>query len=628
MGLDPGAARRLRPSLPHGSREPGPPGRTPLTVIEPTPSGPHAEYTRRLATRRADAEELERRDRSIANIRLVVALIGAGVLAAILMRALPPLSLLLPVLLFAALVLVHDRVSRKLEDARRAVGFYEKGLARLEERWAGTGSTGETYRDPLHPYADDLDLFGKGSLFELLCTARTSTGERTLAGWLMATSPAEEVRSRQEAVRDLLPRLDLREAISRRGEAVRSGVDVEALIQWGAAPVTLTGSGVRIVGGVLAALTLGAAGLWAAGFGWMPLLAMVVVEQAFLAPFSGRITAVVRGVDRPARDLALLADLLALLEQEQFASPRLQQFRAGLETGSELPSQRLARLDRLVAMLHSQRNGIFGVVAFLLLWSMQYSFAIERWRAENGPLLERWLANIGEVEALLALSGYAYEHPGDPFPELLDDGTVFDGEGLGHPLLPVAAVVRNSLRLGPDLRLLLVSGSNMSGKSTLMRTVGTNTVLALAGAPVRATSLRLSPLAIGASLRTMDSLQEGTSRFYAEIKRLRQVVDLTGGEYPVLFLLDEILHGTNSHDRRIGAEAVIRALLARGAIGMVTTHDLALARIADEPDLHALNVHLEDHLEDGQMRFDYQLRPGVVQKSNALELMRSIGLDV
>jgi DNA mismatch repair ATPase MutS len=168
----------------------------------------------------------------------------------------------------------------------------------------------------------------------------------------------------------------------------------------------------------------------------------------------------------------------------------------------------------------------------------------------------------------------------------------------------------------------------MSGKSTLLRSVGTNAVLALAGAPVRATALALRPVAVGASIRLNDSLQEGHSRFYAEIRRLRQIVDLTGGPLPVLFLLDEVLHGTNSHDRRIGAEAVVRSLVARGAIGLVTTHDLALARLAEAPELHATNVHFEDELVDGEMRFDYRMRPGVVTRSNAIELMRAVGLEV
>jgi DNA mismatch repair ATPase MutS len=254
--------------------------------------------------------------------------------------------------------------------------------------------------------------------------------------------------------------------------------------------------------------------------------------------------------------------------------------------------------------------------------------SIELWRQHSGPAVARWLAAIGEIEALSSIAGYAFEHPDDPFPELVDDGAYFDAEQLGHPLIPRTQNVRTDLLLGSKPTVLIVSGSNMSGKSTLLRSVGTNTVLALAGAPVRARRLRLSPLQVGASIRIQDSLQAGASRFYAEITRLHQIVDLTKGPLRVLFLLDEILHGTNSHDRLIGAEGVVRGLVQRGAIGLVTTHDLALTKIVDELRDRAANVHFEDHLEAGKMTFDYILRPGVLQKSNALELMRSVGLEI
>jgi DNA mismatch repair ATPase MutS len=188
--------------------------------------------------------------------------------------------------------------------------------------------------------------------------------------------------------------------------------------------------------------------------------------------------------------------------------------------------------------------------------------------------------------------------------------------------------VRNDLELGQTPALLVVSGSNMSGKSTLLRSVGMNTALALAGAPVRARSFRVSPVQVGACMRVADSIQAGTSHFYAEVLRLKLLVDLGGRGMPLLFLLDEILHGTNSHDRRIGAAALVRGLLKQGAIGLVTTHDLALARIADELAPSAANVHFVDHLQDGRMVFDYRIRPGVVQKSNALALMRAVGLAV
>jgi DNA mismatch repair ATPase MutS len=284
-------------------------------------------------------------------------------------------------------------------------------------------------------------------------------------------------------------------------------------------------------------------------------------------------------------------------------------------------SKAIAELSRLAALLVAQKNQFFAPLAYLIMWPVQVAFAVEGWRARHGRDIARWLAAAGELEALAALGGYAFEHPDDPFAEIAGEGAVFDGQALAHPLL--AGAVANDVQLG-DTRLLLVSGSNMSGKSTLLRTVGTNLVLALAGAPVRAARLRCSPMQLGATLRIQDSLQEGASRFYAEIKKLRQIVDLTA-RGPVLFLLDEILAGTNSHDRRIGAEGVVRGLVERGAVGLLTTHDLALAEMQIPG---ALNVHFEDHLQDGELRFDYKMRDGVVRKSNALELMRAVGLKV
>jgi DNA mismatch repair ATPase MutS len=254
---------------------------------------------------------------------------------------------------------------------------------------------------------------------------------------------------------------------------------------------------------------------------------------------------------------------------------------------------------------------------------------VERWREVHGRHVREWTEALAEFEALTALATYHFEHPEDPFPTI-EDGqqAFFEGRELGHPLVPAASMVRNDVRLAGDTQLLVVSGSNMSGKSTLLRTVGVNTVLALAGAPVRAASLRLSPLAIGATLRIQDSLLEGRSRFYAEITRIREAADLAAGPIPLLFLFDELLNGTNSHDRLVGAAGILRALLAKGSIGLVTTHDLALTAIAEELAPRAVNVHFEDFFEAGEMRFDYRVKPGPVTRSNALALMRAVGLEV
>jgi len=239
-----------------------------------------------------------------------------------------------------------------------------------------------------------------------------------------------------------------------------------------------------------------------------------------------------------------------------------------------------------------------------------------------------WLDALGQMEALSSLATYGYEHPEDPFPQLVSGPAVFVAQEMGHPLLPAARCVRNSVALDDATRVLLVSGSNMSGKSTLLRTVGVNTVLAMAGAPVRARNLKLTPVQLGASIRVNDSLHEGSSRFYAEITRLRELHQLLGGATPLLFLLDELLQGTNSHDRLAGAEGILRAFVAGGAIGLVSTHDLALTHLAGVAEGTLRNVHFQDELLAGRMHFDFRLRDGVVSHSNGLELMRAVGLRV
>jgi hypothetical protein len=592
---------------------------------------PRSEYADRLARRRAEVARLQRRDRALSTARLILfAATGAVGYATLGPRVASAWWMLAPAIAFVVLVALHGRALDARRVVERAVAFYERGIERLDHQWAGKGNDGQRFDDPHHPYARDLDLFGKGSLFELLCTTRTHAGEETLAAWLRAPAAADEVRARQAAIAELRDRLDLREELAILGADVRAEVDPNALSAWALAPPSLTQTWLRPVLGVLAlAATVTLIGWLGFGFGWSPLVAVVALELIAVRPLKPAVQSVSRGVDRAGQHLAVLAVVLARLEREPFQSARLVELKSRLAGDGQAASARIAQLGQLAHFLSAERNQFFAPFAFLLQWGAQFAFAIEAWRTRSGAAIPRWLEAVGELEALCALSGYAYEHPQDPFPTLSDDGgACFDGAALGHPLLPDAGCVRNDVRLTEGLALLLVSGSNMSGKSTLLRTVGSNAVLALAGAPVRAASLRLSPLQVGATLRVQDSLAEGASRFYAEITRLRLLVDRAAGQPPLLFLLDEILAGTNSHDRRLGAEAVVKGLVERGAIGLVTTHDLALTELATALPGRAENVHFEDTLSDGKLVFDYRMRPGVVRKSNALELMRAVGLEV
>jgi MutS domain V len=591
---------------------------------------PRREYKHRLEERGQEVARRERQHIWIGNARLGVAVLAA--LLAWLAFSREWLSgwwLLVPLFVFIALAVVHERVLRWRARSQRAVRFYQRGLGRLEDDWAGKGESGDRFNSDSHPYAQDLDLFGQGSLFELLSIARTRAGEETLARWLMEPAPLEEIRARQEAVDELRFHLDLREDLSLLGDEVRAGIDAAALPRWGAGRPLLDNRLARIAAVALALAALASFIGWVAFDLTNRLFLWVLAMTASVGLlYRGRVLQVAQAVEEPAHDLALMSEVLVRLEREHFQCPKLATLRKQLDAEGIPPSRRIRRLNRLMELLDSRDNLAVRLIGPPLLWTTQLAFAIEAWRKRTGPAVRGWIGAVGELGALLCLANYAYERPEDPFPEFVEGPARFEGEGLGHPLIPETRSVRNDLTLGPDLRVFMVSGSNMSGKTTLLRTVGTNVVLAMAGAPVRARRLRMSPLAVGASIHVHDSLQAGSSRFYTEITRLRRLLDVTRGPLPLVFLLDELLHGTNSHDRRIGAEAVVRSLVNKGALGLVTTHDLALVRIVDSLEPHGANVHFEDHFENGKITFDYKLRPGVVEKSNALDLMRSIGLEV
>ena len=537
---------------------------------------------------------------------------------------------------------MHASIERRRTGAERAAEFYRRGIARIEDRWSEEDRRSDTL-PPVETaagpdtssslYAADLDLFGAGSLFSLLSLARTRMGEATLAAWLLAPAPIAAILERQAALSDLRLRLDLREAAATldgsrdNTKPEKPAVHPAPLIAWAESPAQLRHPGLRWLSLALA-VAVAAAILWAARGDKLPFFTILFAEALLTASHRKQTAAILHATEHALEDLQLLASLLARVEQEPFASPRLIALQAGLATRSATASQAIHRLRTLVEHIHSLENPLMRLLDLPLLYSVQTAYAAEAWRRAHGAQVRAWLAAIGEIEALLSLSAYHYEHPADPFPTFVAGAPCFTATSLGHPLLPTAKCVRNDIHLGGAAPIVILSGSNMSGKSTLLRAIGINTVLAMAGAPVRASQLQLTPLHIGASILIHDSLQEGSSRFYAEITRLRGICALAEQQPPALFLLDELLQGTNSQDRLIGAEGVVRALLAAGAIGLLSTHDLALTHIAAQSDAPIRNLHLQDRIEDGRMAFDYKLQDGVVTKSNGIELMRLIGLKV
>jgi hypothetical protein len=593
-------------------------------------STPAATYSKGLESASKDEAVWSRRSRLASNTRLicflailVVAWLAFGT------RSLEAAWILLPTLVFVALVIAHDRVLRREERAGRVRSFFGEGIARLEDRWAGQGDSGDRYRDPAHPYAEDLDVFGNGSLFELLATTRTATGSDRLATWLREPADVQTIRRRQAAVVELRPRLDLRLRMALAGDETSSTIQQETLEAWASAPAAALPRAIYFLAVGASTLSIGCIFLWIfTTQGPAPLVGALLLQTLLALALRSRTSPVLAAAETPVQSLARTASLLSCIESERFTSPLLAELSAELDTTGQPPSGELEALRRLVDRRDVRANQFFAPIAALLMWGTHVALGLERWRARCGPRLTIWIEAAGEIEALCALSSFAYENPQDPFPEIVESEAVFDGTALGHPLLSADRCVRNDLQLGREPQALIMSGSNMSGKSTMLRTVGCNTILALAGAPIRGTALRISPLRLAASIRIVDSLQDGQSHFMAEIQRLRQVVEISRGSPPALFLLDEILHGTNSHDRRIGAQAVIKGLVEHGALGIVTTHDLALTQIVSTSEGRLDNVHFEDHLEAGAMHFDYTLREGIVEKSNALALMRSVGLDV
>lgn len=601
--------------------------------------------------------QLKQRDRAFISAKLVLGLItvGLGIWLAKDHAAMIAF-LLLPIAFLVLLFVLHERVLICLRKNESLLATYQQGIARMEDRWSGTGPSGEQYLQQAtgslihpapdaHPYARDLDLFGTGSLYQYLCTARTHVGRDTLAAWLLAPAAVEEIYARQQAVQELAPNLDFREqlalaASALEDKAVRTGKVPESLADWSEATAG-PASRLRLPAVLLALLWITAILVWQVNpnvhgqpFAWV---AVAILASFVTVGFGSRsrmqVAQSAAAIESATADLDVLQNVLRTIEQQQFTTAQLQSLQSLLQTGGMPPSKAIARLIKRVDWLASADNWFVKILDRFIHWRLLSVIAIENWRRRHGASVRGWLIAIGEMEALTAFATYAYENPSDIFPTFTEhapDHTnpYFEATDFAHPLLPRSRTITNSLRLDNQLQLIVISGPNMAGKSTFIRSVGINAVLAQAGAPVRATGMRLSPLTVAASICILDSLQGGLSRFYAEIMRLKHIDTLSRQQTPVLFLLDELLSGTNSHDRRIGTESMVRSLVGRGAIGLVTTHDLALAAIADNMGTHAANFHFEDRYDNGELHFEYKLTPGIVQTSNALQLMRSIGLEV
>lgn len=550
-------------------------------------------------------------------------------------------TLLIGVAIYLVLLKKHQAVKRERDLNHQLAFINQDELARLGRQYLRS-ETGEQFSSSAHHYTGDLDVFGKHSLFRLLNRTHTFGGSNQLAEWLKTPARPDVIRCRQEAVADLKPQLEWRqqiEALAYLEETINRPPD--ALIDWATAEVSSLPAYLNTVRFLLPAITLGLFVAWLMGY--LPGVAIflgLAVHSVILSQISARAKEVSEQTIEISMALQAFRALFQQAEQVQGSSRQIQAIRQALLAAKRTASQTIGQLASLTEGLNYRRNPyfylLFGVAA---LWDIHYLFLLERWRKQYGAELGKWFKALAELEALNSLAGFAYAHPTYATPELVENELTLDLTSAVHPLLPSDRAVPNSLTLSGMGQTILITGSNMSGKSTFLRTVGANVVLALAGSVVSAERFVCSPVHVFTSMRTQDSLEESTSSFYAELKRLQTLIGLTKAlppvsadeelpvSLPILYFLDEILKGTNSADRHRGAEALIRQLHQTSASGFVSTHDLELGQLTDA-DAFVRNFHFQSDLLNGVLVFDYRIRAGICESFNASQLMQAIGIEM
>ncbi|HZS02001.1 MAG TPA: DNA mismatch repair protein MutS [Chloroflexota bacterium] len=608
---------------------------------EPT-SPAAAAYRARCARFAAERDRLDRRLQRVGYARLGVFFIAAALLVGGLVAGALALVAAAGVALvtFVALVVYHERVGRIRRRYATLHDLDAEALCRLARDWDGLPQRSPPPEAASHAFAGDLDLFGRASVFQLLGAVSTPPGEATLGRWLLRPASPAVIRERQAAVAELAPLLDLRDELALRGRLMGgAGADPEPFLEWAEGEPWLTRRPAVLWGA--RALSFGACVLLLAQLGGLlaePWWLLFAAANVALSQTAGKqVDLLLDRVASQAGAVEHYAEVFATLAGASFQAPLLGRLQAALGDGPLGAARQTRALARRVRLTYLRLSMFYWPIQTLTLWNFHTLALLEGWQAHAGRQARGWLAALGETEALAALASLAHDEPTWAFPTIAEDEPPrFVACGLGHPLLPDAVRVANDVTVGPPGTFLLVTGSNMSGKSTLLRAIGVNAVLAQAGGPVCAAALRLPPVTLGTSIRVQDSLEQGVSYYMAELQRLKEVVDLAeraqeDGARTLLFLLDEILQGTNTAERQIAARRVILHLVANGAIGAVSTHDLTLA---EHPAMAAAAqpIHFTEQFHSGpdgpSMSFDYTIRPGVATSTNALKLMQLVGLDL
>lgn len=533
---------------------------------------------------------------------------------------------------FIAIIKWNEVVNEEKAYLELKKRINEEEIARLEGR-LDSFDEGMDHDDITHPFSSDLDLFGHHSLFQLVSRASTQYGKNTLASWMQKTASPKEIRKRHAASEALAENIDWRQEFQATGMLSKApGDPLDVLDAWvKEEPVMAKSPIYRIIPLVLPPITLALTVLalipiihWGFALGTF---ALHIIAIRSIQKYSHE---VFQKIERRAPFLAAFGKLIQQMETLETKTELTDAYKTRLAKEGKTAYQEISSLSKLLVRLELRLNGLpYYIMNYTFFWDMIWLVRLERWKVRHRDHILDWFRVIGEMEALASLAALRYARNDWNHPEIMEDDFHLEGEGLGHPLIPGNVRITNPISLPAPGRIWLITGSNMSGKSTYLRTVGINVVLALMGAPVCADSLRISPMQVATSMRTQDSIEENTSSFYAELKRLKMVIDRVERGEHVLFLLDEILKGTNSRDRHTGARALINQLQQGGGSGLVSTHDLELVDLEETLKGAVKNYSFNCEVSpNGELDFDYTLTDGMCRSMNATALMKTMGIKM
>ena len=592
------------------------------------------EYKKREEGYNQQLSQLKVKINRTSNVRLITVVLGLGLSVYLYFQnqnLMADILLFVTIVTFIALVLIHNRLKADAKIAKILLEINIDSIKRISGEWNSFGDSGAEFMDYEHPFTSDLDIFGENSLFQWMNTAVTYSGRRMLKKWLETPSnDIEVIKNRQSAAEELAILLDWRQSFQAEAKLQENVFkDPQALFDWAKKSASFFAKP------VIAYISK-----------FLPILTILLFVAAYLFKFSFLIPStliivqmllvglryldgndILSEIDPFAKSIKAYRSMLELFEAQEFQSDYLKQLQERLrDKKGNSAYEQIYQLERITDKLGVRHSQLYLVINILLLWDYRCLAAFEGWRKDSGSYLEDWIAVLAELEALASIAVISYDHPDWAQPQLYDDQSRLFTSQVGHPLLPEDRV-SNDIGTMREGQVYLITGSNMSGKSTLLRTIGINLVLAYAGAPVCAKEFHCSIFSIYTSMRIRDDLRSNISSFYAELLRIKKMIDAAKRGESVFFLLDEIFRGTNSRDRHAGARVLVKQLSDEGAVGFVSTHDVELGNLADENN-KIKNYHFREEYVDGQLQFDYKLRSGISNTRNAVYLMKMAGITV